>query len=120
MRRRLYPAPVSEVAIGSRLRELRKARGLTQVELAQKLGMVQPVLSRYEQGEIRMHGALVTAFARALDTTTDDLLGLKPRVDAAPTKDRRFLRRLQRIEKLPKADKQALLKTIDAFLLKVS
>jgi hypothetical protein len=35
-------------------------------------------------------------------------------------KHRRFFRRLQKIERLPKRDEQALLRTIDAFLSKVS
>jgi len=35
-------------------------------------------------------------------------------------KNRRLLRRLQHLEKLPKRDQAALLRTIDAFLAKAS
>jgi transcriptional regulator with XRE-family HTH domain len=41
-------------AVGSRLRELRKARGLTQVELARQIGIQQSDLSRMEKGEYRV------------------------------------------------------------------
>ena len=41
-------------AIGSRLRELRKERGLTQAELARQIGIQQSDLSRMEQGEYRV------------------------------------------------------------------
>ena len=54
--------------------------------------------------------------------TIDELLtGTRPEKEKQlRVQDRRFLRRLRMIEKLPKGDQQALLKTIDAFLSKVS
>jgi len=42
------------VAIGSRLRELRKNRGLTQAELARQIGIQQSDLSRMEKGAYRV------------------------------------------------------------------
>jgi transcriptional regulator with XRE-family HTH domain len=41
-------------AIGSRLRELRKERALTQAELARQIGIQQSDLSRMEKGEYRV------------------------------------------------------------------
>jgi transcriptional regulator with XRE-family HTH domain len=41
-------------AIGGRLRELRKERGLTQAELARQIGIQQSDLSRMEKGEYRV------------------------------------------------------------------
>jgi transcriptional regulator with XRE-family HTH domain len=41
-------------AIGSRLRWLRKERGLTQAELARQIGIQQSDLSRMEKGEYRV------------------------------------------------------------------
>jgi transcriptional regulator with XRE-family HTH domain len=41
-------------AIGSRLRELRTERGLTQAELARQIGIQQSDLSRMEKGEYRV------------------------------------------------------------------
>jgi transcriptional regulator with XRE-family HTH domain len=41
-------------AIGSRLRHLRKERGLTQAELARQIGIQQSDLSRMEKGEYRV------------------------------------------------------------------
>lgn len=42
------------VAIGSRLRRLRKERQLTQAELARQIGIQQSDLSRMEKGEYRV------------------------------------------------------------------
>jgi len=111
-----YIAPVDEKEIGSRLQALRKRRGITQSEIAKMLGIEQPLVSAYERGTIRMHGAIVAAFAKALRVSADEILGLAPASTSDPLKDRRFLRRLERIERLPKRAKQTLLKTIDAYV----
>lgn len=115
-RRRTYIAPVDEKLIGKRLRELRQRRGLSQTEIAEKLGINQTLVSQYERGKLRLHGALVAAFAKALRVTSDEILGLKPVVDNGIFRDRRFLRRLERVSQLPRGDKQAILKTLDLIL----
>lgn len=54
-----------------------------------------------------------------LRTSSDELLGLKATaITGNGIKNRRLYRRLQDIEKLPKRDQQALLRTIDAFVSK--
>jgi transcriptional regulator with XRE-family HTH domain len=111
-----YVAPVDEQTIARRLRELRKARGLTQTEIAKQLAIPQTLLSEYERGTVRLHGVMVAALAKALHVAADELLGLKPVKENGSFQDRRFFRRLQRIEKLPKRAKQTLLKTIDVYL----
>lgn len=111
-----YVAPVDEKTIGKRLRELRKARGLTQVEVAEKLGIQQALLSAYELGQVRIHGALVAAFASLFKVSADQILGLKDIKGNGAVHDRRFLRRLERIEKLPRRAKQTILGTIDTYL----
>jgi len=115
-RRRKTNAPVDEKLIGGRLRELRKRRGKTQVEVAAALGINQSLISQYERGETRLHGALVAAFARALRTTSDEILGLEEIEDDGVLKDRRFLRRLQKVDQLSKRRQQALLKSLDMLL----
>jgi len=40
--------------VGSRIRELRKGRHLTQTELSEKIGVAQSDLSRMEQGEYKV------------------------------------------------------------------
>lgn len=111
-----YIAPVDERTIARRLRELRKRRGKTQAEMATTLGIDQTLVSAYERGAVRLHGAIVAAFAKALRASTDQILGLKELKQDGLFSDRRFIRRLERIEKLPKRAKQALLKTIDTYL----
>ncbi len=116
LKRRAYPTTIDEKGIGQRLREARLRRGLKQVDLAKKLDMSQPLLSRYERGELRLHGALLASFATALSTKPEKILGLESLVEDKITKDQRFLRRLEKIDRLSEREKENLLGTIDAFL----
>jgi len=116
-RRRSYITPVDEKTIGKRLRELREEHGLTQAQIAAAVGVEQSLVSDYERGVVRLHGALVAGFAKALKVSADDLLGLDQRTRRNGfVKDRRFARRLQLIDQLSRRQKDALLTTIDTFL----
>jgi transcriptional regulator with XRE-family HTH domain len=104
-------------SFGARLARLRKERGFTQVELAEKVGMIQALISDYELDKLRPYADVAARFAEALGISTDELLGVsRPQKSNGVPGDRRFLRRLQLIGKLPKRDQDALLRTIDAFL----
>ena len=116
------PLP-DDKAFGKRLQEIRRRRALSQVELAQRLGIHQSLISQYERGYLRLHGALLVRLAQALKTTPNEILALKASTangDSPHPIDRRFLRRLQKLDKLSTRDKKLLLGTIDAFLSKVS
>ena len=63
---------------------------------------------------------MIIRIAMALEISTDECLGLKSPQNKGPNLNRRFLRRVKQIEKLPKRDQDALIRTIDAFLAKAS
>lgn len=107
-------------AFGQRLKEIRKRRGVSQVDLARRLGIHQSLISQYECGYLRLHGALLVRLAQALQTTPDEILAVKAPQGDDQALDRRFLRRLRQLDKLSPHQKKILLGTIDAFLSKVS
>jgi transcriptional regulator with XRE-family HTH domain len=109
----------SKKEIGERIRALRLERGMPQVELARLLSVHQTNISAMERGTRALTIHQILKLSRALKVPTDEILtGTRTRQDGHV--DRRFLRRLQKIDKLSKRDKQSLLGTIDAFLSKVS
>jgi transcriptional regulator with XRE-family HTH domain len=109
----------SKQEIGERVRALRLERGLPQVELARLLGVHQTNISAMERGTRALTIHQILKLSRVLKVSTDEILtGTKTRTNGQV--DRRFLRRLQKIDRLSKRDKQSLLGTIDAFLSKVS
>jgi transcriptional regulator with XRE-family HTH domain len=117
---KVVPVP-DDKAFGLRLQAIRKRRQMSQVEVAQQLGIHPSMVSQYERGYLRLHGALLVRMAAVLKTTPDEILAVKelPGTDEPPI-DRRFLRRLKKVDKLSAHDKKLLLGTIDAFLSKVS
>ena len=111
------PHDAESETFGERLARLRKERGWTQVELAERVGIIQSLISDYERDRLRMNPDMVVRFASALEVTTDELLQPNPRKHALRRKPSlRVLRRLEKIEKLPAHQQSTLLKTIDTFL----
>ena len=60
-----------------RLKEKRKNKKLTQKELAEQLGIKQNTYSDWERGKTQPNLDYLTKLANILETTTDDLLGIK-------------------------------------------
>jgi transcriptional regulator with XRE-family HTH domain len=104
--------------VGERLARIRRERGITQAELAEKLGLAQPNVSDYERGILRLNADLILKLTDILKVSADELLGLREPKLSGSVKNRRLARRLEEIERLPRRDQEALLRTIDAFLTK--
>jgi len=102
------------VPISARLTALRKLRGLTQIELAEKIGISRDLLSNYEQGRTHLTDDVIIKLAKALRISTDELLGLVDGQNSEAEKvSLRFLKRLTVIEKFPEAKKKRILRNLD-------
>ena len=62
-------------AIGSNIRDLRKQKGLTLKQLAQRINKGLSTLGKYESGEITMDVETLYEIANALDVRVEQLLG---------------------------------------------
>lgn len=58
----------------NRLRELRKAKGLTQMKLAQESGVHRTIIARYETGRNRLSEKNLLRIAGALGVPVDTVL----------------------------------------------
>ena len=72
---------------GRRIQQLRKSRGWTQRELAEKLNVTDRAVSKWERGLNFPDMAILEPLARALDSTVVEILGIEnipesERVDA--------------------------------------
>ena len=63
---------------GQRLADSRKNRGLTQKELAEKVGVKQYVIASYETGRSQMSLGLLHSVAEVLSIEPSELLGQAP------------------------------------------
>jgi transcriptional regulator with XRE-family HTH domain len=123
MRKRAASTPDGARLIGERLASLRKAKGLTQIDVAQALDITQTLISKYERGDLLLHGELIAHFAAVLGVSADDILDIessKRAKPALPSVDKTLARRLAQLQALPRRDRDALLRTLDAFLAKSS
>src|SRR5581483_9083305 len=71
------------VALGERMTQFRKARGITQVQMAATLGVSQQTYQSYEVGRRRIQVSALPVVARALSVSLEDLFGAS---DSSPRK----------------------------------
>lgn len=62
---------------GERIKELRQGLGISQKNLAEKIGVAQNTLAQYEKGTSKTSLEVLVNLAVELDATTDYLLGLE-------------------------------------------
>lgn len=79
------------------LKTLRKAKGLSQEELAERLHVVRQTISKWEQGLSVPDAALLVRMAEVLETTVGTLLG--ERVDA-PEEENAVAQKLEQLNLL--------------------
>lgn len=113
---KLPPVNLGDETFGQRLARIRKEKGLTQYELADKMGLVQALISEYERDKIRAHHEMVARFAIALEVSADDLLGINAPKRKHKSPSLRLQKRMLQIEDLPKHQQKILLRTIDTIL----
>lgn len=106
---------------GDRLTELRKERGLTQVQLAEALGGTQRAISYYENECDFPPGPVLIELARVLGVTTDELLGVKtPRsakaMNGTDPETRRLWKKFQQVMALPEKDRRAVIRLVNSLV----
>jgi transcriptional regulator with XRE-family HTH domain len=103
--------------VGSRIARCRNEANLTQVQLADALGIPQPQLASYEIGRRRVPVSLLPSLARALAVPIEDLIGEdgpQPSPRRGPAS--RVQQQLERIQSLPRAQQRFVMQMIDTVL----
>jgi len=103
-----------------RLTALRRARGLTQVQLADKIGSSQRAISSYETIAEFPPTAVLIDLAKALGVSADELLGLKTpkaqRIADDPPEIRRLWKTFQLVHSLPERDRKAVIRLVHSLV----
>ena len=108
------PRRPSTETLGERLRRFRQARGLTQAELARRVGISRRMMAYYEIQGGSPSSELLRKLADVLDVAMDVLAGRQEtRKPLSPPESPRLLKRLKRLEELPPHDQKAVLHMID-------
>jgi transcriptional regulator with XRE-family HTH domain len=111
---------------GELLVELRKAHGLTQYDLADLIGTTQRTISYYENEGGHPQAPVMAHLARALNVSTDELLGVKKSARALQSKKaaanhedpeiRRVWKKFQQLLTLPEKDQRAVIRLVNSLV----
>ncbi|MFA6957336.1 MAG: helix-turn-helix transcriptional regulator [Thermoanaerobaculia bacterium] len=105
-------------AFSRRLAAIRRARGMTQIDLADAAGTTQRAVSYYENAFGVPPAPVLVALAKALRVTTDELLGVKRVRPDSRTEDpetRRLWKKFQQVTELPEKDQRAVIRLINSL-----
>jgi transcriptional regulator with XRE-family HTH domain len=107
--------------LGARIAQLRKERGLTQVQLAQTLDLTQQMVASYEVGRRRVPVSLLPAIADALMISIEELIGRSPaRAAAKRGPAPKLQQQIERIGQLPKAKQRFVMQMLETVLAQAS
>ena len=102
------------MAIGNKILSLRKERGWSQHQLAEKMGTSGPIIGRYERNEMMPSVEVAKKLADTFGITLDYLVDDTGRI--MDIKDKAMLERLKEIEELEQEEKKTVVHVIDSLL----
>jgi transcriptional regulator with XRE-family HTH domain len=114
--------PPPRPAPGARLLALREAAGLTQAELAHRIGEKQTTLSLWERSDRPPRSEALPKLAKALGTSVEALLGEAPGdaplapIDENPGHVGELERAFEEVRKLPRRQQKRVLEFVVAFV----
>ena len=107
------------MSVGERIKELRNRKGLTQKDLASKIGITYVQIGRYEKQKAKPSSEVLQKIAVALDTTLDFLMSGSTSDQASEhIKDKELLQLFAEVEALDNEDKKMIKLFIDALITK--
>jgi transcriptional regulator with XRE-family HTH domain len=113
------PDKTNRLSFGQRLAQIRKAKGLTQEELGQRIGVSQRIMHHYENKADYPPAQKIIELAQALDMSVDELLAANGNNQGSYQNiNPKLAKRLRLASNLPPSDLKALATYIDALILK--
>ena len=103
-------------AFGARISDARKAQGLTQHQLADRLGVAQQTYADYEAGITRVPASTLLVLEEVLGLTPDEMLGRDAKARLKPGPTSKLDRQIECIRQLPKTKQRVVMEMLDAFI----
>ena len=103
-------------ALGAHVAQLRKARGMTQAELARAVGVSQQAVFAYELGDRRISVLILAKIAKVFGVPVEELIGMvKPAHVRKQRLSPRAERHAERLQALPKTQQRLVVRIIDTL-----
>jgi len=114
-----FVPPTFYQELGTRIARFRQECGLTQVQLAESLGVSQQTITSVEKGRRRVSVSQLLPLSKALGLSVEALLGQqKAAKKRGPTP--KLIRQMELISQLPKAKQRFVMEMLDAVLKRAS
>jgi transcriptional regulator with XRE-family HTH domain len=112
------------MSIAENLKKLRKSKGWTQVELAEKLSTTQQVITSYETGKKKPPIDRLTELAAIFDVSIEEIIGAKhlkiKSIGQHIHKNSRSAKIQNLFDKLPPLEQKVILKQVRGLLGNIS
>ena len=102
--------------LGQQIARYRKAQGLTQVQLAEILGIAQQTMAHYEGGRLRIAVSMLSPLAKALSVPVEDLINQAPAARKKRGPASIMQRQIEQIGLMPRAKQKFITEMLDALI----
>lgn len=103
------------MSLGENIRKYRKEAGLTQAELSEKLGIIQPNIARWETNRIIPSIGTLRKLSKILNVSVDSLLFTEKEKKRFKVTERELLEKLKDLNKLTPEDRATIVNLIDTM-----
>ncbi|MCP3871306.1 MAG: helix-turn-helix transcriptional regulator [Gammaproteobacteria bacterium] len=105
-------------ALGQRIATARKALGMTQTQVAERLGISQQTLAHYEVGRLRIAVSTLVPLSEILNSSVDELIYGK---EAAKGQNKRgpaskLQQQVDQVRQLPRTKQQFVMEMLDTVI----
>ena len=105
--------------LGRQIAILRKAQHITQVQLAEHLGISQQYLQAFEAGRRKVPSSMLPTLAQLFGISLEQLLGMpEPTTKRGPTP--KLQRQIEQLQRLPKTKQRFVIQMLDTVLQQTS
>lgn len=108
------------IALGANIARLRKVSHITQVQLAETLGISQSTVNAYELGHRRVPVSALSLLARTLGVSVEELIGEDGREARKRGRSPKLMQHMERISALPKSQQRFVMQMIEMALSQAS
>jgi transcriptional regulator with XRE-family HTH domain len=110
------PTQKKRAPFGQRLHDLRQQAGLSQQQVAQRLGMSQRAYSHWERNPVALRPEQLQQLAAALQISVEELLGEPARKKRGAGPVGRMRRLFEAASKLPRSQQEKIAAVVEAFV----
>ena len=102
--------------LGGKIASLRKEQQITQVQLAEVLGISQQYMQAFEAGRRKVPSSMLPTLAEVLAASVEELIGIASTDGKKRGPAPKLLKQVEQISQLPKAKQKFVMEMLDTVI----